>query len=694
MTIEAGNVVGDYQVLGSLGAGGVGRVYKVRHSITGRIEALKILLPDYAQNEQQAERFLREIKVQANLHHPNIASVHNAFRVGGSLLMVMEFVDGESLDKLIARGRLPLQQALDYASQALSALSYAHGRGVVHRDVKPENMLVTPGGALKVTDFGLAKTVTDIRLTVTGATLGSLYYISPEQVSGGADLDKRADIYSMGAVLYELVTGRRPFEGSQPFHLMQAHVEQPPRPPVELVPSLPPPLNDAILRALQKRPEARFDSAETFQSAVDAALPRTSVSAAQPIAGVGGTGAGGSHSSGDVRRPSRAPEYQTGAKVDSRRAIPARPPVKRLLIGLSFLALIVSLAAFTVWRTQRPDPAKTVAVPSGSHRLLRKVIPAGHVQAIVFNAADDLAAVLTSKGIVEVWEPESGKKRATFSAADRRSKAIALSPDGSAIVFAGNDSRLSVWDVATGEEQLRLDAGRGVRSVAMSGDGALLAVGSDQFLTVWELDSSRRKDPVHRLEYSAQLVSFRPDGRTVAVAGQDTLTVQPLHPSGAPARLSMSDGGPTTLAFAPEKDMLAAVGGNRLTIWRGKTLEEIQKVTLPGRALALGFTGSGHCVALTASGQMAQIWNAAEETEVSGFLHAYDVEAAALSIDGRLAATATAAGDLWFWKADAAWDRPENPMADPANSQRSNQQKGKPRKGVFRRFVDVFRGRR
>jgi hypothetical protein len=200
-------------------------------------------------------------------------------------------------------------------------------------------------------------------------------------------------------------------------------------------------------------------------------------------------------------------------------------------------------------------------------------------------------------------------------------------------------------------------------------------------------------------------VSFRPDGRTVAAAAQDTLHVQPLHPADAPARLSISDSVPTALAFAPAKDLLAAASGDGLTIWRGKTLEEIPKVTLPGRALALGFTRSGHCVALTASGQMAQIWNAAEETEVSGFLHGYDVEAAALSIDGRLAATATTAGDLWFWKADAAWDRPnneralpglerKNPIADPANGEPSNQQKGKPRKGVFRRFVDVFRGRR
>jgi serine/threonine-protein kinase len=694
VTIDVGDVVGGYHVLASLGAGGVGRVYKVRHAITGRIEALKILLPDYAHNEEQAERFLREVKVQANLNHPNIASVHNAFRVGRSLLMVMEFVEGESLDRVIARGRLPLRQALDYAAQALSALSYAHGRGVVHRDVKPENMLVTPAGTLKVTDFGLAKTTTDIRLTVTGATLGSLYYMSPEQVNGATDLDKRADIYSMGAVLFELVTGRRPFDGAQPFQLMLAHVEQPPKAPAELDPSLPPSLNDAILKALQKQPEARFESAEQFLAALEAAAAHSGGVPSNRSATV--PRETNRQDSGNGHPPARGEPASNSASRETapRRVRPAQFLVKRTLLGLSLVALVASLAVFFAWRALRPDPAKTVATSTGNHRLLRKVIPEAAVQAIVFNATGDLAAVLTSKGRVEVWEPESGEKRATFSGAGKRSHALALSPDGGTLVFADSGSQLRLWNTATGEEQLRLDAGGAVRSVAMSGDGALLAAVSGRTLTVWDIASARQEAPIHHQEFHARLVAFRPDGAALAAADEAAVHVQPLRQPGEPARLQASEGGATVLAFDPESGVLAAAGSGVLTVWNSKTLEEVQSASLPGEAFALGFTRSGHCLALTSNGSFAQIWDSADRAEVSGFLHGYDVGASALSAGGRLAATATAAGDLWFWKADQAWDQPIEPPNGLPQTQRKSEPQSKPRKNVFRRLADVFRGRK
>ncbi len=694
MTIEIGEIVGDYQVLAALGAGGVGRVYKVRHTITGRIEALKVLLPDYEQDVQQAERFLREVKVQANLSHPNIASVHNAFRYKGSLLMVMELVEGESLDKLVARGRLPLAHALDLASQALSALAYAHSCGVVHRDVKPENLLVTPSGTLKVTDFGLAKTATDVRLTVTGATIGSLYYISPEQVNGVTDLDERADIYSMGVVLYELVTGRRPFEGAQPFHLMLAHVEQPPKPPAELEPSLPPALNDVILRALQKRPEARFASAQELQSALDAAVSQTAAAVDNPAENAAGKALTGSFRVGapsrDRQEQERGRRHDDSSRVDTKMS-----KVKRLLLGLSFTALLVSMGAFFTWRALRPDPSQTVAVPSGNHRLLRKVIPDGAVQAVVFNAGYSLAAVLTADGVVEVWEPESGERRARFSGADARSKALALSPDGNSVVFTARNSGLRLWDVASGEKQLQFEAGRDVRSVAISADGSLLAAASDRGVTVWDTNPARGEEPVHRQESEARMVTFKPDGVDVVIAGKHAVDVHRLGDSSDPMRFSMPEGAPAALAFNIPKNLLAAAGGKHLHVWSSSTHEPVYSSTLPGQALALGFTRSGQCVALSSSGGAAQIWNAAEDTEVSGFLHGYDVSAAALSPDGRLAATATTAGDLWFWKADPGWDPPPVPISrepQQADDAQSEPSRGKGRKkNVFRRFVDIFR---
>src|SRR2546426_3674262 len=200
MNFQIGDTVGTYKILEVLGSGGMGEVFKVEHLITKRVEALKILVSDASSAPRHDQRFLREIQLQARLNHPNIASVHNAFWENGHLLMTMELIEGDSLRKLLASGPLPLADSIDYASQALVALDYAHANGIVHRDISPANMIIADDGPLKLTDFGLAKSPTDLRLTQSGSLLGSLYYMSPEQVTGRALVDARADIYSLGAV--------------------------------------------------------------------------------------------------------------------------------------------------------------------------------------------------------------------------------------------------------------------------------------------------------------------------------------------------------------------------------------------------------------------------------------------------------------------------------------------------------------
>jgi len=265
--MNVGERIGDYEIVEVLGHGGMGQVYKVKNVLSERIEAMKVLLPNLEGDSDLAERFLREIKVQAAFDHPNIAKLYTALRSSNQLLMVMEFVEGTSLEKLLAKGPLLVGEAVDYARQVLDALEYAHGRGVVHRDIKPANLMRTSSGVVKLLDFGIAH-MADSNLTQVGTTVGSLYYMSPEQVKGGP-ADPRSDLYSLGVVLYEMVTGKRPFLGDSASAIMAAHLQQTPVAPNDMVPWVLGPLNEIILMAVGKDPQARFQSAAAFRKALE-----------------------------------------------------------------------------------------------------------------------------------------------------------------------------------------------------------------------------------------------------------------------------------------------------------------------------------------------------------------------------------------------------------------------------------------
>jgi eukaryotic-like serine/threonine-protein kinase len=272
MTFSSGDRIGDYEVLVPLGEGGMGSVYKVRHAISERIEALKIILPNAASTPEIVERFLREIRLQASLEHPHIAALHNAFRIGDELIMVMEFVEGASLREKICSPGITLGQALEYAGQVLTALQYAHARGVIHRDIKPSNVMIASHGVVKLLDFGLAASSNlggqdaDLTLTQPGVLMGSPYYISPE-LARGERADARSDIYSTGAMLYEMVAGRPPFqagEGGGAYAVIDAHLHQAPQSPADVNPQVSKELARIILKALEKNPAERFQTADEF----------------------------------------------------------------------------------------------------------------------------------------------------------------------------------------------------------------------------------------------------------------------------------------------------------------------------------------------------------------------------------------------------------------------------------------------
>jgi serine/threonine-protein kinase len=267
MTIQAGQIIGEYKVVRPLGRGGLGAVYEAVHQISQRAEALKVMLPEQTGTEDMKERFRREIQLLASLNHPNIAGLHNAFYEGDQLIMVMELVDGEDLRSRSRKGRIPLPLLMDFAGQVLTALDYAHARGVVHRDIKPANIMISPASLVKVLDFGIAISKGSVDLTMAGSLVGSPMHMSPEQIRG-EKATQQSDLYSLGVTLYELIAGQPPVNGATTYELMMAHLNQAPPPLAQLRPDIPPRLSEVISRALEKEPAKRFATAAEFLEAL------------------------------------------------------------------------------------------------------------------------------------------------------------------------------------------------------------------------------------------------------------------------------------------------------------------------------------------------------------------------------------------------------------------------------------------
>src|SRR5580765_6182045 len=245
---------GRYRIVRKLGMGGMANVYLAEDEVLGRRVAIKILNDRHAGDDQFVERFRREAKNAASLSHPNIVSIYDRGEAEGTYYIAMEYLDGRSLKELIvARGPAPIHLAVDYARQILAALRFAHRHGIVHRDIKPHNVLVDGEGRLKVTDFGIARAGPS-QMTEVGSIMGTAQYLSPEQARG-APVTAASDLYSVGVVLYEMLTGKTPFTGETPIEIAMKHLNETPKPPSKIRPEIPEDLDAVVLRALSKNPE-------------------------------------------------------------------------------------------------------------------------------------------------------------------------------------------------------------------------------------------------------------------------------------------------------------------------------------------------------------------------------------------------------------------------------------------------------
>ncbi|HEX3035978.1 MAG TPA: serine/threonine-protein kinase, partial [Thermodesulfobacteriota bacterium] len=254
-----GREIGSYRILEKVGQGGMGIVYKGVHTKLEQEVAIKVLSPQFSQDQHMRSRFFREAKIQAKFSHPNVVNILNYLESDGNIFLVMEYINGETLESCLKReGKLNVERATWVSMSILDALNFMHSKGVIHRDIKPSNVMFTEGGLVKVTDFGIAKVVGENGQTRTGM-VGSFLYISPEQILGeGASA--QSDIYSFGITFYQMVTGRVPFNGDSEYKIMKAHLEEKPTMPWVINSDISKDVGKIILKAIAKNSKDRYQN--------------------------------------------------------------------------------------------------------------------------------------------------------------------------------------------------------------------------------------------------------------------------------------------------------------------------------------------------------------------------------------------------------------------------------------------------
>ena len=388
-------LVGRYELIEKIGEGGMAVVYKSRDRLLNRLVAIKILRPEYTKDSQFVDSFRQESQAAAGLQHPNIISVYDVGREGNIHFIVMELVDGKALSTVIKeQAPMDYRRAIEITKQVCSALSTAHKHSIIHRDIKPHNIMITQDGTAKLGDFGIAKAVSDSTLSETSKIIGSVHYFSPEQARG-AYVDERSDLYSLGIVLYEMLTGQVPFDGENPVQVALMHINNDIIPPSQLVSGIPPALEKLVMRATDKYQTNRFKSADEMLDELNNVEFVSNVVGDSVFAG------------GD--RPGRDPEDEE--YEDDRRKSKKKKKKKRIWPAVLVVLLIVcGLGAGMLYATGFFSSFNKVVVPDVTGKTYDEARQILREAGLDIEEGDQVYSDTIETGLIAQQSPDANEK--------------------------------------------------------------------------------------------------------------------------------------------------------------------------------------------------------------------------------------------------------------------------------------------